>query len=150
LWLGRDAEGLDFGNQIAQIQGRKFYDINGNGARDDGEVGIDWWTIQLVDPATGEVLATTETGPVDLNGDWRYDPDTECGWYSFAGLPPGDYHIREAHQWGDGWEQTAPVNGVHEATVVPGASPVGTEGLGDEPLNILDAVELSPTLVEVL
>jgi hypothetical protein len=72
------------------IQGQKFQDSNANGIHNPGEPGLAGWTIDLVDPFTGQVLQRTVT-----NGQ---------GNYSFTGLPAGTYRIREEEQ--PGWAQT--------------------------------------------
>jgi uncharacterized repeat protein (TIGR01451 family) len=43
------------------ITGQKFEDMDGDGHRDPGEVGLNGYPIQLVDEATGVVLMTTRT-----------------------------------------------------------------------------------------
>src|SRR5207245_12516 len=63
---------------------------NGNGVLNTGEPGLPNWTIDLIDPATGNVLQTTTT---DSNGN-----------YTFANLSPGTYRVREVGQ--AGWIQT--------------------------------------------
>src|SRR5262249_23634643 len=57
-----------------QVRGQKFDDRNGNGTRDAGEPGLKSWTVELVDAATGAVVATQVTRDVDLNGDGIIDP----------------------------------------------------------------------------
>ncbi|GEM_PF-2418172 len=89
------------------IKGQKFEDENGNGVRDGGEVGLDGWTIELVDPLTGAVLATRVTHSVDLNGNGTINPQTERGIYTFENVVPGNYEVREVLQ--EGWVPTAPV-----------------------------------------
>jgi hypothetical protein len=67
----------------------KFEDLNGNGTKDDGESGLDGWTIQLLD-ASNNLVDTQLTG-VD-------------GSYSFTGVQPGTYHVREVGK--NGWIET--------------------------------------------
>ena len=55
------------------IHGQKFHDSNANAQRDPGEVGLNDWTIRLVD-ADGTEVATQETHDLDLNGDGSIDP----------------------------------------------------------------------------
>ncbi len=55
-------------------------DADGDGVQDPGEVGIGGVTVDLVNPATGGVVATTTTN-ID-------------GSYSFTGLAPGEYLVR--------------------------------------------------------
>ena len=65
---------------------------------------LNGWTIELLN-ASGVVVASTRTRDIDLNGDGVIQPASETGWYRFAGLPPGDYSVREVMQ--DGWFQSA-------------------------------------------
>ena len=96
------------------ISGQKFRDINGDGIRDEGEQGLDGWTIVLRD-AEGIVLATTVTKSIDLNEDGAIDPSTESGLYSFVdereggllqGLEAGVYYVYEL--LADGFQMTLP------------------------------------------
>ncbi|MBC8352017.1 MAG: VCBS repeat-containing protein [Planctomycetes bacterium] len=95
--------GVDFGNFRSGIEGQKFNDINGDGIHDSGEVGLDGWTIQLID-AAGDLVDETVTSSEDLNGDGVIDPETEQGVYSFAGMGNDAYTIREVEQ--TGWRQS--------------------------------------------
>jgi len=95
----------DFGNyQPSSVSGQKWHDVDADGYRDEGEVGLSSWTIDLVDATTGLVVATTVTADIDLNTDGAIDPVTEAGLYSFADLPAGDYELRELPQ--AGWVQS--------------------------------------------
>ena len=68
----------DFGDQlIGSVSGTVFNDINGNGVQDPSENGIGGVTVQLVNPSTGAIIATTTTA-----GD---------GSYVFTGVTPGAY-----------------------------------------------------------
>ncbi|MCL4207257.1 MAG: PD40 domain-containing protein, partial [Pirellulaceae bacterium] len=91
------------------IRGQKFHDVNGNGQRDPGEPGLDDWTIELVDRATGHVLEAQQTISIDWDGIPGIDPETEQGLYQFDSFPPGDYVVREVQQ--AGWVQTSPTGG---------------------------------------
>ena len=75
------------------ICGTLFHDLNGNGVRDRGEPGLEGWTIELRDAATGTVLQTVVTGP--------------DGRYCFLGLQLGNYIVREVQQ--PGWVETTPL-----------------------------------------
>ena len=48
-----DAEGTTL---PGSIQGQKFEDVNGNGRHDADEPGLNGWTVELVDAATGQVV----------------------------------------------------------------------------------------------
>ncbi|MCA9185751.1 MAG: VCBS repeat-containing protein [Planctomycetales bacterium] len=92
-----------------EIHGQKFEDLDGDGMRDANEVGLDGWTIHLLD-AEGEWLATTSTTSVDLNEDGFIDPATEAGLYWFKdltvdggeveGLVAGSYFVYEQEESG--------------------------------------------------
>jgi protocatechuate 3,4-dioxygenase beta subunit len=85
--------GLNVGNfQNAQIVGRKFNDLNGNGV-DDSDPGVSNWTVFLDTNGnnnldSGEVSTTTDSS----------------GNYTFENLGPGSYTVREVQQ--AGWIQT--------------------------------------------
>lgn len=90
--------GNDFGNfRPATIQGRKFDDhgADGTGA---GDPGLPNWAIALDNGAT---TATATDGT-----------------YTFAGLRPGTYTVREQQR--GGWRQTAPASGATTITVTSG------------------------------
>ena len=70
------------------ISGTKFYDVNGNGIQDAGEVGLPGWMI-ILNPGWGATLT-------DANGN-----------YSFRALWPGTYIISEVLK--PNWQQTCPV-----------------------------------------
>ncbi|KKO00705.1 hypothetical protein LCGC14_0124790 [marine sediment metagenome] len=107
---GEDISGIDFTRtQSAVITGRAFDDLDRDGREDLAEPGVAGWEVQLVDSASGAVVATQLTADVDTNGDGVIDPATEAGRFEFAGLLPGDYELRVTGQdgWlvtvGDGW-----------------------------------------------
>jgi hypothetical protein len=82
---------IDFGNfHNINITGQKFEDQDGNGAKDDGDSGLQGWVIEL-----GNGTATSSTAITDSNGN-----------YSFSNLGPGTYMVCEQLQ--AGWVQTTP------------------------------------------
>jgi len=90
------AVGVDFGNvRLAEINGVKWHDLNGNSQRDPGEPGVEGWTVYL-----------------DFDEDGQLDPGepstvtNEHGVYQFRGLAPGTYTVAEVPQ--PLWEQTFP------------------------------------------
>jgi hypothetical protein len=85
------------------ISGRKIHDENANGVNDEGELGLDGWTIEL---SQGESLIDDA---VTVDG----------GYYSFSGLEAGDYTVCEVLV--EGWTQTSP-GGCHSVTVGPDAT----------------------------
>jgi len=97
-----ESKNNDFGNKLVaqSISGVKYNDVNGNGARDPGEPGLQGWTINLEQPA-GTVIQTAATAA--------------DGSYSFTGLSAGTYVIREVLQ--PGWTQKAPSGGTHTVTL---------------------------------
>ncbi len=121
LLSGQDVADMDFGNYagFGSIQGRKFNDLDINRQRDVGEPGMNNWTIELVDMASGQVMQTAVTQSIDLNGDTTIDPETETGLYVFSGLLPGDYRVREIQQIG--WAQVYPDNDNESHSIILGA-----------------------------
>ncbi|MDP2106500.1 MAG: SdrD B-like domain-containing protein, partial [Desulfobulbaceae bacterium] len=84
LTAGLNVLGKDFGNQqlLGSICGTKFNDINGDGIQNNGESGLQGWTISLTDGDAAEpVTLTTFTG--------------EDGIYCFNDLAAGSYKIKE-------------------------------------------------------
>jgi len=78
---GDGAATANFGDQkTGSISGVVFADSDGDGSHDAGEDGIENVTVELLD-AAGKVLETQTT---DTGGD-----------YSFSGLTPGTYSVRE-------------------------------------------------------
>ncbi len=51
-------------------------------------------SVELLNEA-GHVVARTRTADLDLNRDQQLQPETESGWYSFTGLLPGKYSLRQ-------------------------------------------------------
>jgi hypothetical protein len=84
----------DFGNfHMPDACGRKFNDVNANGAKDAGEPGLKGWTIELVEP--GDNIRKTVT--------------QDDGSFFFENLLPGAHQVREVAQ--AGWSQTFPAKG---------------------------------------
>ncbi len=66
---------------VGGLQGTVFLDPNRSGSRDPGETGVPTGTVvQLINPATGVVIATTTTD--------------SAGNYVFNNVPPGTYDVR--------------------------------------------------------
>lgn len=86
------------------ISGQKWHDRNGDGIRDANEPGLNGRMIEVVDQ-NGQVIATTTTQDIDINGDETIDPLTEAGRYT-VDVAPGSWMVREVPQ--DGWRQTSP------------------------------------------
>lgn len=84
--------------QVVSVSGKKFNDLNGNGAKDANEPYLAGFTfyadLNLNDQFDqGEPSAIT-----DANGDFQ-----------IINIPAGTFRIREVSQFG--WQQTTPVNG---------------------------------------
>jgi subtilisin-like proprotein convertase family protein len=93
--------------RTASITGQVFNDADRDGIRTGGEVGLDGWTVQLIDAFSGAVLLETTTASVDLDGMNGIDPATESGLYQFVGLTPGSYVTRRVLQ--AGFDGTTPI-----------------------------------------
>ena len=91
LTAGKNVKKVNFGNfKLGSISGMKFNDANGNGKKDNGEVGLAEWTINLKGPGASGPTVSTVTNA--------------SGNYSFTGLHAGTYTLSEASQ--TGWNQT--------------------------------------------
>ena len=97
-------------NRTAQITGRKFEDLDGDTVYDAGEIGLNGWTVELVDLVNGDVLQTQVTADIDLDNSGTIELATERGVYRFVDLTAGIYLVREVLQ--SGWEavDTAEMN----------------------------------------
>ncbi|MBI4162584.1 MAG: hypothetical protein HY513_02780, partial [Candidatus Aenigmarchaeota archaeon] len=102
---GEQITGIKFGNQNVSatiiIRGIKFNDLNGNGAKDAGEPGLQGWNIFLDENGNNQFDAGEMSAVTDAGGN-----------YEFKNLIPGTYIVREVQQ--PGWQQTtqnpAPIN----------------------------------------
>ncbi|MEM7536066.1 MAG: SdrD B-like domain-containing protein [Chloroflexota bacterium] len=91
------------------IQGIKYHDLNGNGARDAGEPGLEGWTIVAI-----HADGTVHTATTDVNGA-----------YEFADMEPGLYRVRE--EWQPGWVQTEPEGVYHHFSLAAGETVEGID-----------------------
>jgi YD repeat-containing protein len=120
---GQDVGGLVFGvAQGATAAGELYEDANQNGSLDGGESGLSGWTIDLLD-GSNKVVATAVT---DAKGD-----------YSFGGIAPGSYTIREVLQ--AGYMATSPDSKGVAIKVTSGSR------ITDEDLGVFKAVALAVT-----
>ena len=109
LATGQNRTDVDFGYRgTASLGDRVWLDYDGDGVQDDGEVGINGATVQLLD-GTGTVIATTTTA-----GD---------GNYSFPNLLAGTYKVRVIAP--AGMTQTYDLDGVATASLATAAVSAG-------------------------
>jgi protocatechuate 3,4-dioxygenase beta subunit len=97
MWVhsGSDIGPIAFYNfKKGTIHGYKWNDIDGDGIWDEGEPGLQGWTIWFEGwlYPYGWMTGSTTTN--------------ETGYYEFTGLPPGDYIVSEVEQ--GGWIATTP------------------------------------------
>lgn len=88
----------------ARMFGFVYADWNANGARDADEQGMGEWLVRLTD-AQGNLVATALTGA--------------DGSYEFGSLNPGVTYTLSADSL-NGWQQTAPIDGVFVSTLAGG------------------------------
>ncbi|MBI3123918.1 MAG: carboxypeptidase regulatory-like domain-containing protein, partial [Ignavibacteriales bacterium] len=99
------------------ICGMKFNDLNGDGDKDEGEPGLQGWTINLT---MGAVQMTATTGA--------------DGSYCFNNLVAGTYTLSETPK--EGWQQTYPASpGTHTITITPDLNLIGIDFGNKEILN---------------
>src|SRR5437588_355129 len=99
-------------NTCGKVTGTKYNDLNINGSRNNGEPGLENWTISLV--GSGGTV-TTKT---DANGNYEFD-DVE----------PGTYTVCETMQ--NTWSQSQPSSGADCSAHGGGKGYSITIGLGD-------------------
>ena len=104
----QDEEGGPFDRPGTDPQMRKFIES-------EVEPWVNRRTVELIDH-DGNVVATTETKNVDVNGDGAIQFETERGWYIFEDVRPGDYTVRTAAE--EGWTQTAPLTTEQTTAIV--------------------------------
>ncbi len=111
LETGEVVTGIDFGNHqdsMAEIQGVKWNDLDGDGVQDAEEPGLAGWEIYIDSNSNdqwddGEPIATTDAD----------------GLYTLSGLEPGTYTVAEVQQ--TGWTQIFPVSpGTHSVVLTEG------------------------------
>ncbi|MBI2875410.1 MAG: cadherin-like domain-containing protein [Candidatus Tectomicrobia bacterium] len=107
--------GIDFGNfQPGRIAGVKFHDPDGDGVQDEGEPGLEGWTVYL--DANGN-------GTLD-EGETRTTTEG-TGAYSFTDLGPGTYRVAEVTK--TGWSQTVPAGGFYQVALTSGLVATGRD-----------------------
>jgi hypothetical protein len=96
------------GGAMAQIQGRKFHDINGNGTQDGNEPGLGSWKIYIDANENGQWDSGELYNLTDVNGN-----------YALVDLAAGSYTVAEVLQ--TDCEQTFPGgDGTHVVVLSPG------------------------------
>ncbi|MBI3195054.1 MAG: HYR domain-containing protein, partial [Ignavibacteriae bacterium] len=104
--LGQNVTGVDFGNfQTATVSGMKFQDLDGDGTKDDGETGLQNWTIKATKGASIKNASTA------ANGSYTF---------SFSSTESGTWVISETQQ--NGWTQSAPQGGTYSINVLSGTT----------------------------
>lgn len=107
---GVNRPSTNFGNfRLVTVTGNVFNDLNGNGIRDAGEVGLPGFSVFLDRTADGTIDATAVTNA--------------AGDYSFGTLGPGSYIIRQQPR--RGWTIIAPASGNYAFTAVSSTNPSG-------------------------
>jgi photosystem II stability/assembly factor-like uncharacterized protein/uncharacterized protein (DUF2141 family) len=110
---GQTVSGKNFGNfQLGTISGTKFNDVNANGVKDAGEVGLQNWKIKISGGKNDSILT-------DANGN-----------FSFSNLFLGNYTIAEVQQ--NGWIQSLPVNsGNYSVSITTSGSTLAQRNFGN-------------------
>ncbi len=101
----------DFGNAptspVGIIRGSIFNDVNADGVQNNGEQPQVGWTTYIDANQNGQLDQNEPTATTD-----------STGYYTFQGLTPGGYRVREVIQ--QGWSQTRPAAGYYDVNVVAG------------------------------
>ena len=112
------ATGENFGDfKQGTISGTVFNDLSGTGKLAPGDPGLAGWTVYL-DANDSGVLTPGDVSTVTAAN----------GTYSFAGLGPGTYYVREVAP--SGWTETSPPGNVYRVTMTSGLAATG-ENFGD-------------------
>ncbi len=107
---------LSLPDRTGQIAGQVFSDLDGDGIHDSMEPGLNGFSIELLDPLTGDLLDTIVTH--DRNPGGMNDPAVDVGIYQFSGLAPGNYRVRVVPQVG--YDATEPEEDEALAVTVSG------------------------------
>jgi Ca2+-binding RTX toxin-like protein len=108
--LFTDIERLQFSDQIIdlvpanQISGNLWHDLNANGIKDQGELGLSGRTIYLDLNNNNQFDITEKSVSTDLNGN-----------YQFTNLSAGSYTIKEVLPLN--WQQSNPNTGSYTVTI---------------------------------
>ncbi len=99
---------FDVGLTGSQVSGRTWQDLDNDGRQSGTEDWLTGWEIQLLDQF-GNVVDTTFSRNIDLNGNGVIERATEAGLYVFEGVQNGFYEVQQ--KLPAGWIQTAPLVG---------------------------------------
>ena len=88
-----------------EICGQVFEDQNGNGIREDGELGLNGWTLSMT---TESETRSFETRSFDLNADGEIDRETETGLFGFINVAEGNVTSRMELELRDEWWSSWP------------------------------------------
>ncbi|MBS4028052.1 MAG: T9SS type A sorting domain-containing protein [Ignavibacteriales bacterium] len=125
LGAGQNSTQKNFGNfQLGSIGGMKFFDENANHLFDDGESGLEGWTIELV--KNNSVVKTTTTD--------------ESGNYILSDISAGTYTVREVGQ--NDWFQTFPNSSSYSLVIQSGTAHSG-KNFGSVKLGIVRGVKFN-------
>lgn len=102
---------LKFGAAMGQV----FHDVNSNGVRDDGEVGLNGWTVLFTSERRSN---SARTRSIDLNEDGEIDPSSETGIYLASDLVVDTYSVIIVPQ--PEWISVSPENGRTSIVVTEG------------------------------
>ncbi len=91
--------------ETGELEGRVFFDVDGDGVLDSGEAGLAGWTVNLFD-SQGDLVDSALTA--------------SDGTYAFSGVDYGSYKVAEVLQ--PGYVQTAPATITHSVTVSAGGT----------------------------
>ena len=130
--VGQSGTILVAGEPLAEVQGYKWEDTNGDGVWDQGELGMPGVTI-YVDLSQDDVLDEGEPSTVT----------NENGWYSIAGLPSG-VSLRINEIVPDDYEQTFPaVAGFWDLNLSPGQV-ITDINFGNRMAEIIIQIDIKP------
>ena len=101
----------------AGVEGVVFRDLNGNGVRDTGDVGLAGVTMYLDLNGNGS-FDSGEPSSVSRTDDLGTINIDESGMYDFSQLQPGNYVVREVLT--SGWNETYPATGSYSVSLALG------------------------------
>jgi hypothetical protein len=106
---------LDFGNvEDSTKSGMKFEDLDADGYKDEGEPGLEGWTIFVDYDDDGVLDADEPSDETDADGN-----------YEITGIKPGTFKVREVLQ--EGWYCSYPYPCYYEETFTSGSNFYGND-----------------------